>query len=80
MADEKSEKNPPYFLKPSFRWVTGTTGAVLMALGVGLLWLPSDHNWAKLAMCALLGLVGANAVYCALKATEPWIAKIGPFP
>lgn len=70
----------PYFAKPGFRWVTGVAGVVLLVLGVGLLWLPSDPSWAKTALCALLALVGANALYCALNATEPWIAKIGPLP
>jgi hypothetical protein len=80
MPDPIGENNPPYFSKPGFRWVTGAVGAVLLALAMGLLWLPSEHNWAKVALCALLGLGGANAVYGALKATEPWIAKWGPLP
>jgi len=52
----------------------------LLGLGVGLLWLPSDHIWAKMAVCALLAALGANAIRSALNATEPWIAKIGPLP
>ncbi len=59
---------------------TGVAGAVLLGLGVGLLWLPSDHIWAKMAVCALLAALGANAIRSALNATEPWIAKIGPLP
>jgi hypothetical protein len=48
-------KDPtPYFAKPGFRWVTGIAGVILLATGVGLLWLPSDHGWAKTALCILL--------------------------
>ena len=77
---DSPEKNGRYFEKPGFRWATGVAGAVLLGLGVGLLWLPSDHFWAKMAVCALLGALGANAIRSALSATEPWIAKIGPLP
>lgn len=80
MSDSPQKSSPRYFEKPGFRWVTGAAGAVLLSLGVGLLWLPSDHGWAKVALCALLATLGANALYCALNATEPWIAKIGPLP
>jgi hypothetical protein len=80
MPNPPGRRSPPYFEKTGFRWVTGVAGAVLLALGVGLLWLPSDHGWAKIALCALLATLGANALYCALNVTEPWIAKIGPLP
>jgi thiol:disulfide interchange protein len=74
-------KDPtPYFAKPGFRWVTGIAGVILLATGVGLLWLPSDHGWAKTALCILLIALGANALHSARNATEPWIAKIGPLP
>jgi hypothetical protein len=68
------------FAKPGFRWVTGIGGVVLLSLGVGLLWLPSDHGWAKTALCILLIAIGANALHSARNATEPWIAKLGPLP
>lgn len=80
MPNPPGQLSPPYFEKPGFRWVTGVAGVVLLVLGVGLLWLPSDHGWAKMALCALLATLGANALYCALNATEPWIARIGPLP
>ena len=76
----RARKTPPYFERPGFRWATGVAGAVLLGLGAGLLWLPSDHIWAKMAVCALLAALGANAIHSALNATEPWIAKIGPLP
>jgi hypothetical protein len=31
-------------------------------------------------VCALLATLEANALDCALNATEPWIANIGPLP
>lgn len=69
-----------YFEKPGFRWVTGITGSVLQAVSMGLLWLPSDHGWAKTALFILLIALGANALHSARNATEPWIAKVGPLP
>jgi len=80
MSESLKKDSPPYFEKSGFRWVTGVAGTVLLVLGVGLLLLPTDFGWAKMAASALLGLVGANAIYCALNATEPWIAKLGPLP
>jgi len=80
MSDSPPKNSPRYFEKPGFRWATGVAGAVLLGLGVALLWLPSDHIWAKMAVCALLAALGTNAIRSALNATEPWIAKIGPLP
>lgn len=80
MPDSPRESSPRYFEKSGFRWVTGVAGAGLLGLGVALLVLPSDFGWARVAVCALLGVLGANAIHCALNATEPWITKIGPLP
>lgn len=80
MSDSLKKSSPRYFEKPGFRWATGVSGVVLLGLGVALLVLPSDFGWARVAVSALLGALGANAVHCALNATEPWIAKIGPLP
>lgn len=80
MSDFPPKSSPRYFEKPGFRWVTGVAGAVLLGLGMALLVLPSDVGWARVAVCAPLGVLGANAIHCALNATEPWIAKVGPLP
>ena len=80
MADPNSENDPRYFAKPGFRWVTGIVGAFLLALGLYLLWQPSDCPWGKAALCAVLMALGANALRSARNATEPWIAKMGPLP
>lgn len=80
LSDFPQKSSPRYVEKPGFRWVTGVAGAVLLGLGAALLVLPSDVGWARVAVCVLLGALGANAIHCALNATEPWIAKVGPLP
>ena len=71
MPNPSGQHSPPYFERTGFRWDTGVAGTVLLALGVGLLWLASDHGWAKAALCALLATLGVNALCCALNAVEP---------
>ena len=61
------------------RTVTAALGALLLGVGLYVLFC-SSADVARYAAGGGLAVLGGNAIYAALRGTEPWLSKIGPMP
>ncbi len=76
--DQRESK--PFYAKHLYRWLSGTSGAFL--IGVGLYALILAGPLTLLSVVGGLGLilVGGNMVASAYAARESWLSKLGPLP
>lgn len=66
--------------RPLHRLVTAAIGLLLMGIAAYASFVAGLDGWGAVAVAAVLGLLGVQAIVAAWRGRVAWLARIGPLP